>query len=84
MTTVIFPYHRRQHLIRWIADTFVKEGYAAGNSLAYRIGAKMVAELFNAGVPADEVEAAIRKFIMAWQAAAIPRLREQQRQGGAA
>ncbi|MDQ0558706.1 hypothetical protein QO004_000481 [Rhizobium mesoamericanum] len=83
MTTTVFPYHRRARLINWIADTFVNEGLAAGNSLAYRVGARMAVDHINAGASEEELNAALDLFTNAWRAAAIPRLVEQQRRSQA-
>ncbi len=81
---IVFPYHRRRAVINRIADTFVNEGFEAGNSLALLTGAQMVADLLNNGASDAEVEASITLFINAWRGAAIPRLVEQQRNGGVA
>ncbi|AVA20657.1 hypothetical protein [Rhizobium sp. NXC24] len=84
MRTIVFPYHRRRALIDKIADTFVNEGLQAGNSLAFLIGAQMVSDLLNNEAPQADVDEAITLFVSAWRTAAIPRLVEQQRKGGAA
>lgn len=79
----VFPWHRRTAVLRDIADTFVRDGFDAGNQRMMQHGVVMIAELFAAGATAEEVHDAISKFNAAWRALTIPRMVNQHRENQA-
>ena len=76
-STVVFPWHRRTVVLRDIADTFVRDGFDAGNKRMMCHGTIMIAEMFQAGLSDVEVQEAIEKFHAAWRALTIPRMVDQ-------
>lgn len=74
-----FPYHRRQHVLKDIADTFVRDGFDAGNKRAQAWGFTLIAKYAEAGIDGEEIVSELEKFIAAWKAKASQAIAERKR-----
>lgn len=81
-STAIFPWHRRTAVLRDIANTFVRDGFDAGNERMMYHGTLMIAEMFQAGLSDVEVQEAILRFHAAWRALTIPRMVDRTKELG--
>jgi hypothetical protein len=79
-----FPFHRRRRVLQDIADTFLRDGFEAGNKRARDWGWTLIVKYAEAGIDHDQACADLDKFIKAWRAFTIPLMAKQQRGGGAA
>jgi len=78
-----FPYHRRQRVLQDIADTFLRDGFEAGNKRATAWGWTLVVKYTEAGLGMEETSADLDKFIRAWRAVTIPLMAAQEDQRAA-
>ena len=75
-----FPYHRQPGVLADIADTFVREGYDAGNARMRQHGWEVwIASLIRIGMEKDDIGREVDKFTAAARAHATKRLLQTQR-----
>lgn len=83
-TPVPFPFHRRTHVLQDIADTFLRDGYEAGNKRAEAWGWTLIVKYAEAGIGGEKTDADLAIFIAAWRAHTIPQLVRRNDDGGTA